>query len=203
VTTSIAIVDTGVANIASLMAAFRRLDRAPELTVSPEAVAESPFVVLPGVGAFGPGMEMLKSNRLVDPMRERVRDGGPTLAVCLGMQLLAEGSEENPEVPGLGIVDSWVEEFSEAVRTPQFGWNEVVAGPDCEVLETGYAYFANSYCVPEAPDGWAAATGEYGGSFIAAMERGPVLACQFHPELSGPWGHGLLERWLKRGDSSC
>lgn len=197
------IVDTGVANIASLLAAFRRFDCEPELTTAPETVAESPYTVLPGVGAFGAGMEMLESNGLVGPMRDRVAEGRPTLAVCLGMQLLAAGSEENPDVAGLGIIDLEVEKFPDAVRTPQFGWNEVVSSAASELLETGYAYFANSYCVPEAPEGWAAATGEYGGSFVAAMERGAVLACQFHPELSGTWGHELLERWLQRGDSSC
>lgn len=194
------IVDTGVANIASLLAAFRRLDCEPELTTEPATVEESPYAVLPGVGAFGPGMAMLESSRLVEPMRDRVLQGRPTLAVCLGMQLLAEGSEENSGVDGLGILEVGVERFPEEVRIPQFGWNEVVAGDECELLETGYAYFANSYCIPEPPEGWAAAKGEYGGPFVAAMERGAVLACQFHPELSGAWGHELLGRWLERGD---
>jgi len=199
VTRRVHIVDTGVANIASLLAAFRRLDCDPELTTQAATVDESPYTVLPGVGAFGPGMEMLESSGLVEPVRERVSAGRPTLAVCLGMQLLSEESEENPDADGLGLFDVGVERFPAEVRIPQFGWNEVVAGADCELLETGYAYFANSYCISEPPEGWAAAMGEYGGSFVAAMERGTVLACQFHPELSGEWGHQLLGRWLERG----
>jgi imidazole glycerol phosphate synthase glutamine amidotransferase subunit len=199
VTRRVHIVDTGVANIASLLAAFRRLDCDPELTTQAATVDESPYTVLPGVGAFGPGMEMLESSGLVEPVRERVSAGRPTLAVCLGMQLLSEESEENPDADGLGLFDVGVERFPAEVRIPQFGWNEVVAGADCELLETGYAYFANSYCISGPPEGWAAARGEYGGSFVAAMERGTVLACQFHPELSGEWGHQLLGRWLERG----
>ncbi|MBN2447452.1 MAG: hypothetical protein JXO22_12040, partial [Phycisphaerae bacterium] len=71
---------------------------------------------------------------------------------------------------------------------------------DCRLLTTGYAYFANSYRLTEVPAGWQAARTEYGGTFIAAIERGDVLACQFHPELSAAWGLGLLRRWL--GDAA-
>jgi len=192
----VAIVETGVANIASLKAAFRRLDCAPELTRDPSDVTDSDYLVLPGVGAFGAGMEMLRDANLVDPICERIDDRRPTLAVCLGMQFLATDSEETSHVSGLGLVDVSVEQFPDDVRTPQFGWNRVDAQPDGRLLTDGYAYFANSYRVADPPDGWSVALSEYGGSFVAAMERGPLLACQFHPELSGPWGHHLLERWL-------
>lgn len=192
----IAIVDTGVANIASLEAAFRRLDCEPELTRDPADVADSDHLVLPGVGAFGAGMEMLREARLVDPIRERIDDDRPTLAVCLGMQFLATDSEETDDIAGLSIVDVSVEAFPQEVRKPQFGWNHISAEPDCELVTDGYAYFANSYRIADAPDDWAVALADYGGSFVAAMERGPVLACQFHPEISGEWGSHLLERWL-------
>ena len=85
--------------------------------------------------------------------------------------------------------------FPDGVRVPQFGWNAVEAAPDCNLLESGFAYFANSYRATLAP-GWKVATAEHGGSFIAAIERGNVVGCQFHPELSGAYGAALLSRWL-------
>ncbi|MFB6375447.1 MAG: imidazole glycerol phosphate synthase subunit HisH [Bradymonadaceae bacterium] len=192
----VAIVDTGVANIASLEAAFRRHDTDPELTCDPATVADVDYLVLPGVGAFGAGMEMLRENDLVDPVFERIEADRPTLAVCLGLQFLATDSEETADIAGLDLVDVSVERFPPDVRTPQFGWNRVEAAADCRMLTDGYAYFANSYRIADPPDGWAVARSDYGGSFIAAIERGPILACQFHPEISGEWGHHLLARWL-------
>ncbi|MFB6262664.1 MAG: imidazole glycerol phosphate synthase subunit HisH [Bradymonadaceae bacterium] len=198
-----AIVDTGVANIASMEVAFRRLDAEPELTDRPSVVEGAPYVVLPGVGSFGAGMEMLHDSDLVAPIRRRLDARRSTLAVCLGMQLLARTSDEAPGVEGLGVVDASVDRFPNDVRVPHFGWNEVHAGEDCELLRDGFAYFANSYRFSELPDGWAGATSEYGGRFVSAMECGPVLACQFHPELSSDWGLDLLERWLERGEQPC
>ena len=104
---------------------------------------------------------------------------------------------ESPGVGGLGCLDARVAHFPAGVRAPQFGWNAVVAGRDCALLRDGYAYFANSYRLPAAPAGWATATADHGGAFVAAMERGSVLACQFHPELSGSYGAQLLARWLQ------
>ena len=82
------------------------------------------------------------------------------------------------------------------MRVPQFGWNRVEPAPDCRFLAPGYAYFANSYRVLEAP-GCRVATAEHGGRFVAALERDHVVACQFHPELSGAYGHALIARWLE------
>ena len=90
--------------------------------------------------------------------------------------------------------------FDDSVRVPQFGWNTVEADSSCEVLADGCAYFANSYRLAEVPDGWSGAVCEYGGEFVAAIERGAVVACQFHPELSGRWGLELLSRWLARAE---
>src|SRR4029453_10982833 len=120
----------------------------------------------------------------------RVRGGRATLAMCVGLQVLFEASDESPDARGLAGVPGRVGRFPEAVRTPQFGWNRVEPEPGCRLLEPGYAYFANSYRVREAP-GCAIATAEHGSRFVAALERGRVLACQFHPELSGAYGHQL------------
>jgi imidazoleglycerol phosphate synthase glutamine amidotransferase subunit HisH len=76
-------------------------------------------------------------------------------------------------------------------------------GGDARILSRGYAYFANSYCISAVPDGWTGAWTEHGSPFVSAIERGPVLACQFHPELSGSWGIALIRRWLEEGLASC
>jgi imidazoleglycerol phosphate synthase glutamine amidotransferase subunit HisH len=77
------------------------------------------------------------------------------------------------------------------------GWNRVDASPASRFLQSGHAYFAHSYCLRVCPDGWIANWAEYGGRFVAALERGGVLACQFHPELSSEWGQRLLRKWIE------
>lgn len=194
--TDVVIVRTGVANLASVLAGFRRLGVTPDVTTDPAAVAAARAVVLPGVGAFGAGMAALHEFGLAAPLTARVAAGRPLLAVCLGLQLLAIASDEAPGVPGLGVLDGHVARFPDTVKVPQLGWNQVAPDAGCRLLEPGYAYFANSYRLVDAPAGWTAARTDHGGSFTAALERGPILACQFHPELSGPWGLALLDRWL-------
>ena len=189
------IVKTGVANLASVIAAFERLDTKVRLVSSPADVRDSARLVLPGVGAFGAAMEELHRLNLVDALRTRIERNLPTLAVCLGLQLLAEQSEESPGVLGLGVLDASVTAFRGAVRVPQMGWNHVEPDPSSRWLESGFAYFANTYKLDALPPGWSGGHAHHGAPFVAAIERGPVLACQFHPELSGAWGTALLRRW--------
>jgi imidazole glycerol phosphate synthase glutamine amidotransferase subunit len=200
------IIHTGVANIASMMAAFRRLGWEPFRTEDPELIRRAERVVLPGVGAFGEGMARLRELGMLDIIIERAAADRPLLAVCLGLQLLCECSEESPGVQGLGIIPSKITRFaqntlSDTVRIPQFGWNFVRADDSCVLLESGYAYFANSYRLkPDRDDellDWNVAWTEHGGPFVSALERGRLLACQFHPEISSKWGSKLLERWLE------
>jgi len=195
---SVLIIDTGVANIASLLAAFERLGRPARLTDSVVELGDAAHVVLPGVGAFRAGMERLTGAGLAEPLRRRIDAGRPTLAVCLGLQLLCEASEESPGVEGLGVVPARVTRYSDAVRVPQFGWNEVEPGEGAALLEPGFAYFANSFRIERLPNGWTGATADHDGPFVAALERDDLLGCQFHPELSGQWGSALLGRWLQR-----
>ena len=195
------IVPTGVANLASVRAGLRRAGADPRVEQDADAVASAEFVVLPGVGAFGAGMAELIGSELDGAVRARVEEDRPLLAVCLGMHLLCGSSEESPGVAGVGLVSQSVEHFPDAVRAPQFGWNRIEPGSGCRFLRSGYAYFANSYRLKVAPDGWRVAMADHGGPFVAAMERGAVLACQFHPELSGELGVGLMSRWL--GGAEC
>jgi len=201
----VTIVRTGVANTASVSAALRRCGCARVLSDNAREIERAALVVLPGVGSFGAGMESLRAHGLVGVLRERIAAGRATLAVCLGLQLLCETSAESPGVAGLGIVPGCVTPFADGVRRPQFGWNRVDADPACRTITSGYAYFANSYRLAEVPSGWVGATAEHGGRFVAAIERGAVVGCQFHPELSGSWGLDLIGRWLAnaREEATC
>ncbi|MBU0928449.1 MAG: imidazole glycerol phosphate synthase subunit HisH [Spirochaetes bacterium] len=215
---SVAIVDTGRSNAASVAAALERAGARPFLSVDPEEVRLAPFAVLPGVGAFGAVMDRLRAMGLDSALRERVDGGLPTLGACLGMQLFFESSEESPGARGIGAIPGALTAFGPGLRSPQFGWNRLSLPkglPGGMLAGTALAggspsgdpgpvsaYFANSFKLDRAPAGWTAATARYGESFVAAIERGPVLLCQFHPELSGSWGRALLARWLAVGSGA-
>jgi imidazole glycerol phosphate synthase glutamine amidotransferase subunit len=158
---------------------------------------DADLVVLPGVGTFGAAGAALDGAGWSDRLRARLAAGHPTLAVCVGMQLLAERSEESVGAVGLGMIEATVTRLPTGVRVPQLGWNQVIPQAGCRFLAGGWAYFAHSYRIGLAPAGWSVATTDYGGVFPAALEKGDVLACQFHPELSGGWGLELLRRWLE------
>jgi imidazole glycerol phosphate synthase glutamine amidotransferase subunit len=193
----VVVVATGVANVASVKAALERAGARPRMTAEPSDVELAELVVLPGVGAFGAAMDALRGAGLVGALAARARQGRPLLAICLGMQLLAESSEESAGVRGLGVLPGTIRRFPESVRVPQLGWNQVRPADDSRLLSPGWACFANSYRLTDLPAGWTGATAEHGGRFLAAVERGAVLGCQFHPELSGEWGLALVSRWIE------
>lgn len=193
---TVTVVHTGTANIASVLAAITRLGVTPLLTDDAAIVAQATHVVLPGVGSFGTCMAALDRHHLTAALHARVSRGAPTLAVCMGLQLMCEGSEETPDVAGIGVVPAQIRRFVGPVRIPQLGWNNVTPDPACRLLTAGYAYFAHSFRLETVPDGWHGAFTEHGGRYVSALERGRVLLCQFHPELSGPWGQALLQRWI-------
>lgn len=192
----ILILPTGTANLASVQAAFEKLGRTTKLADDADMTLRASHVVLPGVGTFGATMAGLRRGGFDQAIAERVRNGASTLAMCVGLQVMFDTSDESPDAPGLGAVDGHVGRFSDEVRVPQFGWNQIEPAAGCRFLERGYAYFANSFRVKNAPD-CEVAHAVHGEPFIAAFERGGVLACQFHPELSGAFGHKLIKRWLE------
>jgi imidazole glycerol phosphate synthase glutamine amidotransferase subunit len=195
VSADVVVVPTGTANLASVRAALMRLGARPCLADDAAMIEAATHVVLPGVGSFGAAVAGLREGGLDAALAARVRAGRATLAMCVGLQVLFEASDESPEATGLAVLPGRVGRFPDAVRVPQFGWNRVVPGAGCRLIEPGYAYFANSYRVQDAP-GCAIVFAEHGGRFVAALERERVLACQFHPELSGAYGHALIGRWL-------
>ncbi|MCY4574920.1 MAG: imidazole glycerol phosphate synthase subunit HisH [Gemmatimonadetes bacterium] len=197
---AVTVVRTSTANLASVLSGFEGLGCRVRTTASPEGVAEAERLVLPGVGAFAAARRAIASHGLEDPLRDRIEAGRPTLGICLGMQLMARGSEEAPGVPGLGVIDGIVESYDSGEagwRVPQMGWNRVEPAEGCAIVPGGHAYFANSYRLADAPAGWLPVWCEYAGRFLAAVERGAVVGCQFHPELSGAYGRALLTRWLE------
>ncbi len=192
----VVVVPTGTANMASVAAAFRRIGTELSEARSTEEIRWADQLVLPGVGAFAAAMERIDKRRWRQSLVDRIGEGRPTLAICLGMQLLCEKSDESPGVSGLGVVSGTVTRLPEHLTVPQLGWNQVMPAPGSRFLTPGWAYFANSYRLTSVPNDWTSARTSYGGSFVSAIERGNVLACQFHPELSGDWGSELLSRWL-------
>ena len=191
------IVPTGTANLASVKAAFHRLGATTAMAESADQISDAARVIMPGVGAFGASIGQIRERGFAEPLAARVHAGRPTFAVCVGLQLLFESSEESPDSSGLGAIPGGISRLPDTVRVPQLGWNRVEPGAESNLIEPGHAYFANSYrATPPVTEGWAVATADHGGPFIAAIERGAVLACQFHPELSGHWGRALIERWL-------
>lgn len=181
------IVATGVANLASVAASVQRLGREPVPTLDPERVEQCDTLILPGVGSFAAGMSALRDAELVGPLRRRIEADRTTVAVCLGLQLLARESAESPGVEGLGVLDSLVRPLA-GPRTPQMGWNAVGGG----AVEPGHYYFANSYALAAVPDDWEVSYAKFGEPFPAAVRRGNVVAAQFHPELSGDRGQEML-----------
>lgn len=198
----VVVVQTGTANTASVAAALRRAGVEPLLTRDPAAVAAAERLVLPGVGSFAHGMAALRQAGLVELLRERVQAGRPTLAICLGLQMLCEESEESPGEQGLGVLPGAVLRLPAQVSVPHLGWTPVrPEGPG--PVQAGEACFAHSYALCEAEAaraaGWGLAWATHGRPFVAAAWRDRVLACQLHPELSGAWGAALLRRWLDGG----
>ncbi len=200
---NIAVVDTGLSNLASVEAAFRRRGIEIRRTTDPVVVRDAHGVVLPGVGHFAEGMRRLRAADLVGAIRARIDADRPTLAICLGMQLLAERSDEAPGVVGIGVIPGSVRRLPPARIRPHLGWNMVRAATGSReprmLVEDGAAAFANGFALDAAPEGWATAWSDDHGSFVAAVERGCVLACQFHPEISGRWGAALLGAWIRGG----
>ncbi|MEM1022515.1 MAG: imidazole glycerol phosphate synthase subunit HisH [Myxococcota bacterium] len=187
----VGVIETETCNLASVRAALRRIGAQPVPVREAEALRGLGGLILPGVGAFGPAMARLRAWGLMSPLRKLLegaaRGEGPRcMAICLGFQLLGSTSEEAAEVEGLGLHSGHIRRLPPGERVPHLGWNEIRGDL------SGEAYFAHSFGLLEAPETWAASRCAYGGGFVAALRKGRLTACQFHPELSGEWGQSLL-----------
>jgi len=196
VTLAVVLVDGGGTNIGSVRYALQRLGVDAELSADAACIRRATHVILPGVGAAGPGMTKLREGGLVDVLRDLRQ---PLLGVCLGMQLLFERSEE-ADTQCLGLIPGTVRQFPRraGLRVPHMGWNRLdVARNDVLLDGIGdepYAYFVHSYA---APGGDATvASCDYGGAFSAIVRRNNVCGMQFHPERSAAVGARLLRNFL-------
>jgi glutamine amidotransferase len=191
----IAVLDYGIGNLRSAQKALERVGADARLTDDPALVAAASGVVLPGVGAFGRCMGALRESGLEDPAREAIESGKPFLGICVGMQMLYEWSEEDPDVKGLGALPGAVRLLPDGVKRPQMQWNQLDLVRPESPLFTGmedpiWVYFVHSYAPEPSPD--VVATCDYGGPVVAAVQRGTLWATQFHPEKSGSAGLQLL-----------
>jgi imidazole glycerol-phosphate synthase subunit HisH len=197
----IAVLDYGIGNLRSAEKALLHLGAPARLVSDPEEAASAAAVVLPGVGAFGPCARALRTSGLHEVACSAAARGLPFLGICVGYQLLYEGSDEAPGVPGLGILRGRVRALPPSVKRPQMQWNSVVRVPGRRsgLLEgiggEPWLYFVHSFA-PEWTEDVVAGC-DYGGPVVAAAERDRVWGTQFHPEKSGPAGLALLSNFVR------
>jgi len=193
----IAVLDYGIGNLRSAEKALQHLGADAHLVDDPAAVARAQGVVLPGVGAFGPCAEALARSGLGDAAKAAVDRGVPFLGICVGFQLLYEGSEEDPSSVGLGILPGTVRRLPIGVKHPQMQWNTLEVGDSrllAGVPDPAWVYFVHSYAPERTAD--TTSTCDYGGRVVATAERGPVWGTQFHPEKSGAVGLAILSNFV-------
>jgi glutamine amidotransferase len=206
--TLVAVLDYGIGNLRSAQKALESVRADARLTADHDVIAEAAGIVLPGVGNFGRCIEALTDAGLRDVAVEAATSaaagtGRPFLGVCVGMQMLFEGSDESPDVPGLGVLPGRVRLLPDTVKRPQMQWNVLEwASPNGSATHMAdgqpdpcWMYFVHSYWADAAAED-VAATCEYGVHAVAAVQRGRLWATQFHPEKSGANGLHLLENFV-------
>lgn len=198
---AVSIVDYGMGNLRSLAMALERAGATVTISDDPLRVAAADRVVIPGQGQFGRAMERIASRGLLDGLRAHVEKARPLLGVCLGLQVLYEGSEEAPGIAGLGAIRGTVELLAvgPGLKRPHMGWAPVDHQSEHPVLAANTSgeafYFVHSYGASDAP-GFERATCTHGAKLIAAVAKDAVVATQFHPEKSQDAGDRLLRAWL-------
>jgi glutamine amidotransferase len=200
---SIAVLDYGIGNLRSAEKALQHVGADARLTADPGFIAEADAVVLPGVGAFGACMDALRAASLEGPALDAVASGRPFLGICVGMQMLFTGSEEDPAARGLDVIPGTVRWIPPGVKRPQMQWNELrLVRPDDPIFDglretAPWMYFVHSlHGVPGDPS-VVIATTEYGAALNVVFRSGNVVATQFHPEKSARDGLRLLTNFTR------
>ena len=191
----IAVLDYGIGNLRSAEKALQRVGGDAHLVTDPEQAKGATGGVLPGVGAFGRCMAALRASGLDAVAVDAATRDLPFLGICVGMQMLYEGSDEDPDVPGLGLLAGRITRLPDGVKRPQMQWNALNLRPSAGVLFAGvddgdWVYFVHSYGAPL--DEHVIATVDYGGPVAAAVATGRLWATQFHPEKSAAVGLRIL-----------
>jgi imidazole glycerol-phosphate synthase subunit HisH len=200
----IAVLDYGIGNLRSAEKALQHVGAAARLVTNPADVEAADAVVLPGVGAFGACARALHDSGLEAAARGAIEAGLPFLAVCIGFQLLYEGSDESPEATGLGVFAGQVAPLAPGVKHPQMQWNQlkVVGASDGDggpaplhgLGDKPWVYFVHSYAPPIGAE--TVAVCDYGGRVAALVARRNVWGAQFHPEKSGRSGLAMLANFV-------
>ena len=197
----VGIIDYGVGNLFSLRSSFAAIGVEAFVSGDAAELAKADRLILPGVGAFGDAAEKLRASGLDAFVREQAAAGKPLMGICLGMQLLFERSYEYGDHEGLGLLKGQVVGMSgrlpEGLKIPHMGWNALKLTKAAKLLEEGsYVYFVHSFYAENCEDSIAAVT-DYGIPITAAVEKGNIFGCQFHPEKSGNVGLAILKKFCE------
>jgi glutamine amidotransferase/cyclase len=208
---TVSLLDYGAGNVRSVRNAILATGHSIRDITSPEQILTSDVIIFPGVGQYGNAMTILKEKGYIEPLKEYLKNHDrPYLGICLGMQTLFEDSEENTSgIPGLGVVAGSCKKFDEGkMVVPHIGWNGRAKHQESPVFngvcDDSEVYFVHSYYAPllETNHDWVLTSTTYGGErFISAIQKGSVVATQFHPEKSGAVGLGILKGFLEAVES--
>ncbi|HLI29663.1 MAG TPA: imidazole glycerol phosphate synthase subunit HisH [Terriglobia bacterium] len=194
----IAVIDYGAGNTGSVLKAAQYLGYAAMPVDRAELLPGAQKIILPGQGHFGSMMQALEERGMIQPLRSAIAGGKPFLGICLGLQMLYEGSEEAPGAAGFGLLPGQVKRFEGVFKVPHVGWSQLEISRPSRILQGvaagSFVYYCHSYYGPVTPQ--SAAITEYGQRYSAAMEMDNVCAVQFHPEKSGEVGLQVLKNFL-------
>ena len=194
-----AIVDYGTGNIRSVLKAVEFSGYSAEVIDTPEKISAAKSLIIPGQGSSGYAMKKLREKHLVNPIIDYIKQQRPFFGVCLGLQLLMETSEEDPE-PCLGIISGEVKRFKHELKIPHMGWNQVQFTRQnpvfSEIPEDSFFYFVHSYYVDPLDENIVLGKTDYGLNFCSAIAKDNIIATQFHPEKSGEIGLSLYRNFL-------
>lgn len=206
----VAIVDYGVGNLFSLRSSLETIGAEVVVTSDAEVLAQADQIILPGVGAFEDAARKLRESGLADVIRTLAARGKPLMGICLGMQMLFDKSFEYGEHAGLGLIPGNVRPIADVIpadyKIPHIGWNALhFRGKNplfSHIKEGDCVYFVHSYYAADCDES-VIATAEYGPELTAAVARGNVLGCQFHPEKSGNVGLNILKAFVEMEEAPC
>lgn len=196
----ITIIDYGMGNLYSVQNALKAIGAEPVVTSDADVIAQAEKILLPGVGAFGDCMANLEKSGLIPVIKDALAQNKPFLGICLGMQLLFEGSDEAPGVQGLGFFQGQVKLLRTELKIPHMGWNKLALRTPSPLLagaEGGYVYFVHSFHAEPADKSIITSVCDYGMEVTASVGRGNVQAFQFHPEKSSRVGMKLLKNFVE------
>lgn len=201
----IAVIDYGVGNLFSVEKALAALGAEVRVTSDAAEIAAADKIVLPGVGAFGDCMKNLTATGLIPTIRACVAKGTPLLGICVGLQILFEGSEESPGVAGLGLLKGMVRKIqAPGLKVPHMGWNSLMVTEPRQSVDLfkelsvkPYVYFVHSYHAVPADRSIITSAAVYGELLTASVAAGNIQATQFHPEKSGDVGLTILKNFIE------